>query len=794
MAGQGWRTMPNTGSDVFLSDAHLQMLREESGISDTVIEARGYRTITNVKELARLGFTKRQLRQPGLLLPLYTTDGTQPFNVYRPDLPRQEKDKVVKYENPRGHQSVRLDCPPLCRSMLADPSISLWVTEGQKKADALASRGACAVALLGVWNFKGQNSFGGTTFLVDWDYIAPNGRDVRIIFDNDTTRKPEVRKALERLIEHLQRKGAHVSVVYLPIENGKKCGVDDYLAAGHTLSDLEALIEGPRPQPQPARAVVELLDSAPATLHRPLALIDGRTYAAIWPHVKMTVSEALDKADNVVKFNPPKVTTAQRLLIVRDDGRIFGDGGDEPLVNLGLDVHLPEVPQPDKIWTTPGIKAYKAGTRPQPADVFNRIVEVVDRFIDFDRSLADQHSMCEMIGCYILATWFLDAFTVIGFLWPNGDRGSGKTQLLLVVTELAYLGQTILAGGSYASLRDLADYDATLAFDDAENLADPRRSDPDKRTLLLAGNRKGSTVSVKEPGPDKTWRTRHVNTFCPRLFSAIRLPDDVLGGRTTVIPLIRTIDRFRANADPLDYKLWPHERQKLINDCWALSLAHLPELSRYEARVNDHAYLSGRTLEPWRAILATALWLDDNGATGLFKRMNALSLTYQKERPDFESSDLTRLVISALCRCTGTSVSSVLSMASIKKGEGAKCWTLKTKDITEAAKAVVVEDELDIDPERVTSRRLGRVLGRLRLGKDPDTSKRAWLVKETDLARLHLSFGFADSAPADLSVCNAGDAGNAGNAGDAGDAGQGEPEAEAVLFEEANDDGAYSSK
>src|SRR5439155_25397616 len=129
-------------------------------------------------------------------------------------------------------------------------AIPLWVTEGQKKADSLASRSACAVALLGVWNFKGQNPFGGTTFLNDWDYIALENRNVRIVFDSDVMAKPAVRKALERLTEHLQRKTAHVSAVYLPTESGKKVGVDDYFVAGHTIADLEGCIEGPRPQPQ----------------------------------------------------------------------------------------------------------------------------------------------------------------------------------------------------------------------------------------------------------------------------------------------------------------------------------------------------------------------------------------------------------------------------------------------------------------------------------------------------------------------------------------------------------------
>jgi hypothetical protein len=544
--------------------------------------------------------------------------------------------------------------------------------------------------------------------------------------------KPAVRQALERLTEHLQRKKAHVSAVYLPAENGHKVGVDDYFVNGHTLSDLEALIEGPRPQPQPAKALVELLDSAPAAMRRPLALIDTHAYAAIWPHVRTTTTEALDKSGNIIKLNPPRVTTEQRLFVVRDDGRIFGDGGDESLNNLGIEVHLPEIPTAEKLWSAPGVKAYKAGHRPDPADVFKRIVEVVGRFIDFDHSLADQSIMCEMIACYILATWFLDAFTVVGFLWPNGERGSGKTQLLLAVTELAYLGQTILAGGSYASLRDLADYGACLAFDDAENLADSRRSDPDKRTLLLAGNRRGNTVPMKEQRQPGVWQTRHVNTFCPRLFSAIRLPDDVLASRAIVVPLIRTPDRYRANADPLDYKLWPYDRRKLVDDLWALSLTYLPALSRYETLVNDNADLTGRNLEPWRAILAVAMWLQDAGVEGLWDRMQELAKNYQQERPEMESGDLTALVIRALCHCAVSAISAVAN------GTPPKTWILKTADITAAAKVVAADSELDIDPDRVTSRRVGRVLSRMRLEQIPRPGghgSRLWRASAGDLQR-----------------------------------------------------------
>ncbi|GAJ12525.1 unnamed protein product, partial [marine sediment metagenome] len=56
--------------------------------------------------------------------------------------------------------------------MLGDPKIPIFFAEGTKKADSLASQGACAVALNGVWGFKGRNPFSGVTILTDFDYIT----------------------------------------------------------------------------------------------------------------------------------------------------------------------------------------------------------------------------------------------------------------------------------------------------------------------------------------------------------------------------------------------------------------------------------------------------------------------------------------------------------------------------------------------------------------------------------------------------------------------------------------------
>jgi hypothetical protein len=67
---------PQTLQPSILSAEHWKMLSEESAISRDVIIERGYRTITDSKELSKLGFIPKQRRTPGLLIPVHGPDGT----------------------------------------------------------------------------------------------------------------------------------------------------------------------------------------------------------------------------------------------------------------------------------------------------------------------------------------------------------------------------------------------------------------------------------------------------------------------------------------------------------------------------------------------------------------------------------------------------------------------------------------------------------------------------------------------------------------------------------------------
>jgi hypothetical protein len=492
-------------------------------------------------------------------------------------------------------------------------------------------------------------------------------------------------------------------------------------------------------------AASEILDEVPAAVRRPLCLLGGRAYAATWAYVRQTVTRAVDpESGAVTNHDPPLVTTRRALVVVRDDGAAFSDEavglpGVRPLDELGVEVELPHLPPPGRCWSGAGLKRFLANDRPAPADVFGRCKAVVNRFVDFDRSLAPQETMCEVVACYVLATYLLDAFHVVGYLWPNGDPGCGKTTLLQVVAEVAYLGQLVLAGGSYATLRDLADYGASLAFDDAENVMDPKRTDPDKRTLLLAGNRKGATVTVKEKSPGDAWETRHVNTFCPRQFSATRLPDEVLGSRSIVVPLVRSDDPVRSRANPADHASWPCDRRRLADDLWALGMTHLPELPGHDARAAAAAELSGRDLEPWRAVFAVALWLDErHGVAGLHRRMTGLAAAYQEERGGFEADPQTRVLFQAL-------------LGLLAGRPGCDEITFSPAELAGRMNHLAREEGLcEKDKEFTTPRKVGWALKKKRFRKGGrDRRAKLWHASAEEVTRLARAYGVTPDGQAD---------------------------------------------
>lgn len=193
----------------FLSERHHKMLEEESHISPEVIEARSYWTAQTIDELAaEPGIKENQYHVPALVLPIYGVDGQYRYSRVRPDDPPPG---MGKYIQPAGTPNV-LDIPRTVRDKVMDAAAPLATTEGEKKADYLASRGIAAVCLFGVWNWSDKTGEGTPheiqLLLADFDEIPLRGRPVSILFDCDTKINMNIQLAAYRFAHKLRERGA----------------------------------------------------------------------------------------------------------------------------------------------------------------------------------------------------------------------------------------------------------------------------------------------------------------------------------------------------------------------------------------------------------------------------------------------------------------------------------------------------------------------------------------------------------------------------------------------------------
>lgn len=240
-------TTEDSGEPPALMPGHQREL-EESCITPDVRDARGYETLygtdedkARLKELRVPRWAWRDdLAFPGLLLPMYRVSGEEIGVQFKPAIPQEAPGgKRQKYASQTGTPN-RLDVPPSMADAVRDPSTPLWVTEGIKKADCLASYGRPVVTLTGVFNWRSKL---GT--LGDWEDIPLDGRMVVICFDSDARDKRTVMLAMQRFGRWLESKNARPMYLIVPAEvereDGSRVavkGVDDFLHAGGTMDDL----------------------------------------------------------------------------------------------------------------------------------------------------------------------------------------------------------------------------------------------------------------------------------------------------------------------------------------------------------------------------------------------------------------------------------------------------------------------------------------------------------------------------------------------------------------------------
>ncbi|HEY1277152.1 MAG TPA: AAA family ATPase [Thermoleophilaceae bacterium] len=223
-----------------LTDGDWRDLRQ-SGLSVETILAAQLRSYTAAEASDFLGYGV----SGALFIPYPTIangNGSRPFGRVKLHDAGPDGKKGYRTRKGDGNHLYRPPLPAL--EQLADVTVPIFWTEGEKKSLKAAQEGLCCLALAGVWNFL-QHPDGDKRApsipLAEFDAIPLHGRTCYIVFDSDLVTNESVRAAERALAAELGRRGADVWAVRLPSgDGGAKVGLDDYLVA-HSVEAFCAL-------------------------------------------------------------------------------------------------------------------------------------------------------------------------------------------------------------------------------------------------------------------------------------------------------------------------------------------------------------------------------------------------------------------------------------------------------------------------------------------------------------------------------------------------------------------------
>lgn len=214
-----------------LHPEHLADLRK-SGLTDETIKLQKIRDVPPSMVDSLLGFHAPNVRSAYVIpfanpagswfdhvkLKVFSEGGAGDLRGDHVEAPTRERwrynNGARKYLGRRA-ASPRLFFPLATMTAALDGAEPLYAIEGEKKSLAVSQLGLPAVGLESAWGWHEQ---GARELLPDFAFITMKGRVVKLVPDSDVQTNPAIGRAMHQLGEALERRGAHVQVVMLPLE------------------------------------------------------------------------------------------------------------------------------------------------------------------------------------------------------------------------------------------------------------------------------------------------------------------------------------------------------------------------------------------------------------------------------------------------------------------------------------------------------------------------------------------------------------------------------------------------
>jgi len=197
---------------------HFKSLKA-SGLDSAYVEAMGCYSVPRA-EFEKLSPLLAEC-QSVLAFPYPGVNGFVRYRLYPPQ-------GAMKYWQPSG-SPTHLYILPAVKTVLANPGVELWVSEGEKKSAALTRHGLPCIGIGGVWSWTNGNG----DLHPEFDSTCFVDRSLVIAFDSNAWRheKLDIGRALYALGKALESRGAKVEATIIPpADDGSDQGADDFIA------------------------------------------------------------------------------------------------------------------------------------------------------------------------------------------------------------------------------------------------------------------------------------------------------------------------------------------------------------------------------------------------------------------------------------------------------------------------------------------------------------------------------------------------------------------------------------
>ncbi|MGH7302989.1 MAG: DUF3854 domain-containing protein, partial [Candidatus Rokuibacteriota bacterium] len=383
----------------------------------------------------------------------------------------------------RAGTPPRLYIPARARAALADPSMPLLITEGEKKALKANQEGLVCIAVGGLWNWQ----TGGRP-IADLDRIDWYERETAIVPDSDVWTRPDLLQPVFALGKELETRGAKVSVLKLPSGlDGAKVGLDDYLYA----NPLEAFNALPR------------LSLKHAAFSRTSLWWRGwvkRREDTADAGSDATALDLLERAESVRVLHP-----AQDVV----DGVLwYGLAVNDALVMIASTrqaYRADQLPQGIALRHTepgPSTVSRDLAVRWLTTSESGSMARALDTLADFRTRyvVLRERRTALWIAAWALATWCYRAFRIFPYLSiRSAEKRCGKSRLLGLLARVCFNASPVTAHPTEAQLyRSAARTGGVQLFDEVETLQGDRERFDALISELNVGFERGGVVTRLE--------------------------------------------------------------------------------------------------------------------------------------------------------------------------------------------------------------------------------------------------------------------------------------------------------